>query len=1102
MVPTMNPLTRWTASVGLTALLAVGAVAQTSYPLLVPEGEVPEKPETLLSNVSRHEVLFGLADIRVLLSSDLAIAFSPDGKTLASASLSLDRTVRLWNVATGELIRPLEGHASMVLSVAFSPDGKILASASSDRTVRLWNVVTGELIQLVEHADGVRSVAFSPDGKTLASASLDRTVRLWNVVTGELIRTLEVHAGWVRFVAFSPDGKILASVSYDCTGWFWNVATGDLIRPLVGYADWVRTVAFIPAGKTLASGTTEVHFGERDDEIRTSRIFLGGQRGTWISCRLGGRCLRHDDGTLLFRRMDDGRFELVDPQMELQPPQLELDPVSNAIETHDGESRAVTLKVRNIGHHRAFWLRVRRNDDPGDDPLVVALPPTRAILDPGETAELSARVLTHSDYDHPVDQTSTLSLEITSLHGEPLVVPPITVRSKVPSLEWNEARWLESDGSRYVTVELTNTGDSGLSGTQFTAELSGVRRPLSTVQWQGPIAPGETITVPFGLPDDLEIPNHIRITLVVRKRQPPVHVWTFAEQPIRTSVPWALPAAVVSFLLTLTVLLLFTHPLIRRLSAEPSALLRWSPSDLPKVRTLLRLTGRLSTVLADAEVDRELLDRAIDFFRGNDADARLRRLAARLGMKPEATADAELRALPLGTGFPLNLERCLVHLPPSGRPASEVLTRLRARPETRDQITLVVAAAAAVQDTLHRRAASDLATLQVVPSGVELTELLLSPEPVRVLARIIASQVTRTRISPYQTGGGVNRDAVFFGRDDLLVDVLNREPANYLVVGGRQLGKSSLLKAIRRRLADDPRVDARYLVLSGGDLAGSLAHSLGLDRDVGLDAVLEHLGQSERRILFLIDEADALVREHRRALGGTEGGDRPGETGEDLFGRLRSLSEEGRCHFILAGFWDLYEAVALDYRSPLRNFGETLRIGALEEDACVALATVPMAGMGLGYEDGALVEHLVERTGRRANLIAIACDEILKNLDAATRTIRATDVEAALASWAIHDALDGWKYLAGEDESRLDRVVVYATIEGDAFTLAEVLDTLAGHGSEIAADRVEHSLKRLELAWVIGSDGEAFSYRVPLFVDRVRGQDPASLLRTELKKLV
>jgi len=491
------------------------------------------------------------------------------------------------------------------------------------------------------------------------------------------------------------------------------------------------------------------------------------------------------------------------------------------------------------------------------------------------------------------------------------------------------------------------------------------------------------------------------------------------------------------------------------------------------------------------------------FFSGNDADVRLRRLAARLGMEAEATADPELRVLPLGADFPLNLERCLVHLPPPGRPASEVLTWLRARPETRDQITLVVAADPAAQEALHRQAASDLATLQVVPSGAELTELLLSPEPLRVLARVITSQVRRTRVSPYQTGGGVNRDAVFFGRDDLLADVLNRKPANYLVVGGRQLGKSSLLKAIRRRLADDPRVDTRYLVLSGGDLAGSLAHSLGLVRDAGLDAVLEHLGQSERRILFLIDEADALVREHRRALGGTEeGDDRPGETEEDLFRRLLSLSEEGRCHFILAGFWDLYEAVALDYRSPLRNFGETLRIGALEEDACVALATVPMAGMGLGYEAGALVEHLVERTGRRANLIAITCDEILKNLDAATRTIRAADVDAALASWAIHDALDGWKYLAGEDESRLDRIVVYATIEGDAFTLAEVLETLARHGSEIAADRVERSLKRLELAWVVGSDGDAFRYRVPLFVDRVRGQDPASLLRTELKKLV
>lgn len=179
--------------------------------------------------------------------------------------------------------------------------------------------------------------------------------------------------------------------------------------------------------------------------------------------------------------------------------------------------------------------------------------------------------------------------------------------------------------------------------------------------------------------------------------------------------------------------------------------------------------------------------------------------------------------------------------------------------------------------------------------------------------------------------------------------MLNREGANYLVVGGRQLGKSSLLKAIDRHYRDDPRVDCRYLVLSDSDLTGGLGQALGLGRDAGLDSVVRSLAEREDRSLLLVDEADAFIR--------AEGG------ASSTLARLRSLSEEGRCHFILAGFWDLYATAVLDYQSPLRNFGETLRVGALEADACRDLATSPMATMGLSYASDDLVDRLVAGTG-------------------------------------------------------------------------------------------------------------------------------------------
>jgi hypothetical protein len=130
-----------------------------------------------------------------------------------------------------------------------------------------------------------------------------------------------------------------------------------------------------------------------------------------------------------------------------------------------------------------------------------------------------------------------------------------------------------------------------------------------------------------------------------------------------------------------------------------------------------------------------------------DVASRCRRLADRLGVEPEpADADAELRTLPFGADFPLNLDHGLLHLPPADRAAADVLARLRARPETRDQVTLVIAADPARQDELQRLAGSDLTSLQVVPSGSQLTELFLAADPVTVLARIIASQVRLTRV--------------------------------------------------------------------------------------------------------------------------------------------------------------------------------------------------------------------------------------------------------------------------------------------------------------------------------------------------------------------
>ena len=209
-----------------------------------------------------------------------SLSITPDGQILASGSD--DKTIKLWQLTTGQKLGTLRGHSKSVCSIAISADGQILASGSEDKTIKFWQLSKGLQIGSITLGNWfsgdegcVYSIAISPDGQILASLSHSGTVKLWQMKTGQEIYRLKGDTSWIQAIAISPDGQILAGGSGD-TIKLWHLKTGRCLPPLKGHKSWVRTVAFAPDSQVLASGSDDATIKLWDVKTRQELCTLTG----------------------------------------------------------------------------------------------------------------------------------------------------------------------------------------------------------------------------------------------------------------------------------------------------------------------------------------------------------------------------------------------------------------------------------------------------------------------------------------------------------------------------------------------------------------------------------------------------------------------------------------------------------------------------------------------------------------------------------------------------------------------------------------------------------------------------------------------------------
>ena len=265
LVGTYRQIQYWNLETGARERILKGASENVTALAFSPDGKtlaaaggIPtEKGEVLLYDLETGRLLQTLNQ-----HSDIvyALDFTKDGKRLVTASG--DKTLRLWNLSTGETIKTMKEHADSVYAVKCAPDGTRIVSTGVDRSLKVWDALTGKPLFSFSgraHNDTAYALAFSPDGKRMLTSGGDKTAKLWTLgvdaESSKEFRQLQEHDKAVFTAVFSPDGSMIATGSADKTVSLWSGVGGGHLRTLTGAKDWVYAVAFAPDSRYVVAGT-------------------------------------------------------------------------------------------------------------------------------------------------------------------------------------------------------------------------------------------------------------------------------------------------------------------------------------------------------------------------------------------------------------------------------------------------------------------------------------------------------------------------------------------------------------------------------------------------------------------------------------------------------------------------------------------------------------------------------------------------------------------------------------------------------------------------------------------------------------------------------
>lgn len=929
-----------------------------------------------------------------------SLAFSSDGHWLAT--VSDDRMIRSWT-------RQREGQPSWGLSgvclsqegvprqVVFHPqDPDVLAVAGESRTIRLLRLpgCTEERKLSGSDSSWHTRVAFSSDGRWVAAASQQGSVDVWDAATGRLHSTIAAHRDEVLAIAFVPgDRTRLVSSAYDGTLRVWDVHTG---QPLPGAAPSERAAGLVSAlaissdGKLLATAGAETALWDLDSFRRIAVL------GTVDSA--GGLLFGPGDRTLV-QGDRQGALHLWDVQTQQPLPSV---PALRSDGADAVQALAIDAKSGQIA--------------------IAAL--GRILLRSGlPTGQLDAMLF----------QAGTEWGLWTQLQGQGTVF-----RHDLGGLLWRSsldgavvAQEPQQDGGDMVALKLQLSVVDSDDGQGYTlrTRLSNDGSIALWVNWQvrsaaSPLHTGLALVQP---PPELRIERGTHGFV----RDIPL---TRNSRSVR---PWESEEVCVS-------VAAWNGRMARDCRAIPLASRRDRYVAYGSLLGLLLAVGAALVWLR---------------WRLRGADLVAWRFAGRLHATLEQPARIQSRTLAL---FRLHLpplplfvpDDCLLLVCAAARSTLQAdWARCTANALGQPRFVFVL------DRTAHPQMPSELRrVLHEQHPGtifVMLHNVDASSEPEQAEAALreaIIQQCEVDQILPYRDGGnGISdeEESFFFGRQRELEQLLDRHRHNFLLVGPRQMGKSSLLNALSRSLRRrQPQVQVLKYQFWNGSLQTISKSDPSLRADTPEAFYRSVMERSQAHQVFLLDEVDDFIRQER-------------QTQYAFCNVMRALSGQERASFVLAGHQELHDAMRTPDH-PLRNFGDLLRLEPLDADSACRMVVEPLTALGLHFVDpAAALDWLLRQTACRPHLLAQVCAALVRwKRPLNTQPISAADLAAtALSPSLLHDAFGDWD--ATEGNALLNGTVLRAALLLGPTTLHDLETYLHAQGAHLTAAEIERSVSQL-----------------------------------------